>query len=462
MKPQENFRDRIATVDASGKRKWVYARKPKGKYYTARTIVSLFFFALFLTLPFVKLNGRPLFMFNIPQAKFIIFGKVFWPQDFVVFGVAMVTGILFIVLFTAAFGRLFCGWVCPQTNFMEMLFRKIEYVIEGDASEQQRRNKGPWNAEKIRVKTTKHVVFFLIAFVIANYFLAYIIGVDALFAIIREPVSQHVGGFLSLVVFSSVFYAVYAFFREQACTVVCPYGRLQSVLLDRNSVIVAYDYKRGEPRGKAKPDVTVGDCVDCYQCVRVCPTGIDIRNGTQMECVGCTACIDACDAIMIGMNRPTGLVRYASESGIAEGKKLSYTGRMKFYTLVLFILAGLLTTLLVTRHNVDGTIVRAPGLLFQEVGTDSLSNLYSFKYRNKTLDDIPLELKLEGMNGQVKLVTSNTIVAKKEDIGSASFFIVLPRSAINSRKTPLKVGLYQGNQKIAVVKTNFMGPFNKF
>ncbi|HOA38464.1 MAG TPA: 4Fe-4S binding protein, partial [Flavihumibacter sp.] len=301
MKPQENFRDRIATVDASGKRKWVYARKPKGKYYTARTIVSLFFFALFLTLPFVKLNGRPLFMFNIPQAKFIIFGKVFWPQDFVVFGVAMVTGILFIVLFTAAFGRLFCGWVCPQTNFMEMLFRKIEYVIEGDASEQQRRNKGPWNAEKIRVKTTKHVVFFLIAFVIANYFLAYIIGVDALFAIIREPVSQHVGGFLSLVVFSSVFYAVYAFFREQACTVVCPYGRLQSVLLDRNSVIVAYDYKRGEPRGKAKPDVTVGDCVDCYQCVRVCPTGIDIRNGTQMECVGCTACIDACDAIMIGM-----------------------------------------------------------------------------------------------------------------------------------------------------------------
>lgn len=462
MKPQENFRDRIATVDASGKRKWVYARKPKGKYYTARTIVSLFFFALFLTLPFVKLNGRPLFMFNIPQAKFIIFGKVFWPQDFVVFGVAMVTGILFIVLFTAAFGRLFCGWVCPQTNFMEMLFRKIEYVIEGDASEQQRRNKGPWNAEKIRVKTTKHVVFFLIAFVIANYFLAYIIGVDALFAIIREPVSQHVGGFLSLVVFSSVFYAVYAFFREQACTVVCPYGRLQSVLLDRNSVIVAYDYKRGEPRGKAKPDVTVGDCVDCYQCVRVCPTGIDIRNGTQMECVGCTACIDACDAIMIGMNRPTGLVRYASESGIAEGKKLSYTGRMKFYTLVLLILAGLLTTLLVTRHNVDGTIVRAPGLLFQEVGTDSLSNLYSFKYRNKTLDDIPLELKLEGMNGQVKLVTSNTIVAKKEDIGSASFFIVLPRSAINSRKTPLKVGLYQGNQKIAVVKTNFMGPFNKF
>lgn len=463
MKPQENFRDRIATVDAEGKRKWVYARKPKGRFYNARTIVSLFFFALFLALPFVKVNGRPLFMFNIPEAKFIIFGKVFWPQDFVVFGVAMVTGILFIVLFTAAFGRLFCGWVCPQTNFMEMLFRRLEYMIEGDASEQQRRDKGPWNAEKIRIKTTKHVLFFLIAFVIANYFLAYIIGIDALFAIIREPVSQHVGGFLSLLIFSGIFYAVYAFFREQACTVVCPYGRLQSVLLDRNSVVVAYDYKRGEPRGKPKPEVTLGDCVDCFQCVRVCPTGIDIRNGTQMECVGCTACIDACDAIMVGMKRPKGLIRYASEAGIAEGKKLTYTGRMKFYTLVLVILAGLLTTLLVTRHNVDGTIVRAPGLLFQEVGEDSLSNLYSFKYRNKTLDDINLELRLEnGSPGQIKLVTSNSILAKKEDIGSASFFIVLPRTAINARKTPLKLGLYQGEKKVAEVETNFMGPFNKF
>lgn len=463
MKPQENFRDRIATVDAQGKRKWVYARKPKGKFYNARTIVSLFFFAIFLVLPFIKVNSRPLFMFNIPEAKFIIFGKVFWPQDFVVFGVAMVTGILFIVLFTAAFGRLFCGWVCPQTNFMEMLFRRLEYLIEGDASEQQRRDKGPWNAEKIRVKTTKHVSFFLISFLIANYFLAYIIGVDALLAIIREPVSEHVGGFFSLVIFSGVFYAVYAFFREQACTVVCPYGRLQSVLLDRNSVVVAYDYKRGEPRGKAKPGVTIGDCVDCFQCVRVCPTGIDIRNGTQMECVGCTACIDACDAIMVGMKRPTGLIRYDSEAGIAEGKKLSYTGRMKFYTVALLILAGLLTTLLVTRHNVDGTIVRAPGLLFQEVGEDSLSNLYSFKYRNKTIDDINLALKLEnGTPGQIKLVTSSSILAKKEDIGSASFFIVLPRTAINARKTPLKIGLYQGGEKIADVKTNFMGPFSKF
>lgn len=459
MNSNDNFRDRIATVDAAGKRKWVYARKPKGKWYTARTWVSALFFALFLVLPFVKVNQRPLFLFNLPEAKFILFGKVFWPQDFVVFGVAMITGILFIVLFTAAFGRLFCGWICPQTNFMEMGFRKIEYLVEGDAAEQQRRDKAPWTAEKIRVKATKHLLFFVIAFVIANYFLAYIIGVDALIAIIQEPVSHHFGGFFSLLLFSGIFYAVYAFFREQVCTVVCPYGRLQGVLLDRNSVVVAYDYKRGEPRGKS---ASAGDCVNCNLCVRVCPTGIDIRNGTQMECIGCTACIDACNSIMTSLHRDTGLIRYASENGISNGSPLRYSNRMKFYTGVLVLLATLLTTLLVTRHNVDGTIVRAPGLLYQEVGSDSLSNLYSFKYRNKTLNDIPLQLKLENQKGMVKLVTNARIVAKKEDIGSASFFIVLPREAINDRKTALTLGVYQNDRKIAEVKTNFMGPFNKF
>ena len=170
----ESFRDRIATVDEKGKRKWVYAQKPKGKFYNIRSWVSWGFFALFFTLPFIKLNGRPLFLFNIPEAKFIIFGKIFWPQDFMIFGLTMVTFIIFIVLFTAAFGRLFCGWVCPQTIFMEMLFRKAEYLIEGDAGRQKLLNKSPWTSEKIRKKVLKHFVFFLLSFIIANFFLAYI------------------------------------------------------------------------------------------------------------------------------------------------------------------------------------------------------------------------------------------------------------------------------------------------
>lgn len=462
----ESFRDRIATVDERGKRKWVYAQKPKGKLYNIRTWVSWGFFALFLTIPFIKINGRPFFLFNIPDGKFILFGKIFWPQDFFIFGLTMVTFIVFIVLFTAAFGRLFCGWVCPQTIFMEMLFRKVEYLIEGDAAKQRLLNNGPWTAEKMRKKTTKHLVFYLLAFIIANYFLAYIIGVDELKKIISEPLSEHIVLFFSLLLFSGIFYAVYAYFREQVCTVICPYGRLQSVLLDRNSMIVAYDYKRGEPSGKFKKaqpaELAQGDCIDCFQCVKVCPTGIDIRNGTQMECVGCTACIDACNKMMDAVGYPQGLIRYASENGISEGKKLRFTGRMKFYTVLLFVLTGIITTLLITRKDIDGTIVRAQGMLYQERGTDSISNLYVIKVVNKTIDDIPLTLKLEEAPGRIMEAEGKNILVKKEGQGKGSFFIVLPTNYINKRKTELKVGLYKGDKKITTLKTNFMGPFNRF
>ena len=461
---KESFRDRLATVDAKGKRKWIFAQKPKGRFYNIRTWVSWGFFILFFVLPFIKMNGRPLFLFNIPDAKFIIFGKIFWPQDFFIFGVSMLTFVVFVVLFTAAFGRLFCGWVCPQTIFMEMLFRKVEYLIEGDAAQQKLLKKSEWTGKKIRIKLTKHLVFFLLAFIIANVFLAYIIGVDELKRIISEPVSEHIGGLASILVFSGVFYGVYAYFREQVCTVVCPYGRLQSVLLDRNSMIVAYDYKRGEPRSKFKKvaELNTGDCIDCFQCVKVCPTGIDIRNGTQMECVGCTACIDACDKMMEATGRPKGLIRYASENGIADGKKLSYTGRMKFYTVVLILLGGLLTFLLVTRKNIDGTIVRAPGMLYQERGEDSLSNLYTIKVVNKTLLDIPVSLKIVNGPGRIIEADGKAIQVKKEEQGKGSFFIVLPKSFIKSRKTPLEVGLYDGDKLITVLQTNFMGPFTKF
>ena len=463
---KESFRDRLATVDAGGKRKWVFAQQPKGKFYNIRTLVSLGFFILFFSLPFIQLNGRPLFLFNIPEARFIIFGKIFWPQDFFILGLTMLTFIVFIVLFTAAFGRLFCGWVCPQTIFMEMLFRKVEYLIEGNAAQQKLLRNSGWTAKKVRIKLTKHLAFFVLAFVIANFFLSYIIGVNALKKIITEPVSMHTAGFFSLLIFSGVFYGVYAWFREQACTVICPYGRLQSVLLDRNSMIVAYDYKRGEPRKKysklKSAAISTGDCIDCFQCVKVCPTGIDIRNGAQMECVGCTACIDACNSMMDATGKQRGLIRYASENGIADHTKLHYTGRMKFYTLVLIILAGLLSFLLITRKNVDGTIVRAAGMLYQERGTDSLSNLYTIKVINKTLKDIPVTLRLQNAPGRIIEAAGESIEVKKEGQGTGSFFIVLPKSFMRQRKLSVTIGLYQGDTKITTAETTFMGAFTKF
>ncbi len=456
----ESFRDRMATIDEKGKRNWVYAQRPNGKFYSIRSYVSWVFFVIFFSLPFVNVNGRPLFLFNIPEAKFIIFGHVFWPQDFFIFGLTMITFIVFIILFTAAFGRLFCGWVCPQTIFMEMLFRKLEYLIEGDAAAQKILKRSAWTTNKIFKKTSKHVAFFLLSFVIANFFLSYIIGINQLEKIISEPISEHLGGLTSILIFSGVFYGVYAFFREQACTVVCPYGRLQGVLLDRNSMIVAYDYKRGEPRGKFKknPAGETGDCIDCFQCVKVCPTSIDIRNGTQMECVGCTACIDACDKMMKGVNRPAGLIRYASENGIANGEKLRYTGRMKFYTTLLILLTGLLTILLLSRKDVDGTVIRTAGMLYQECGTDSVSNLYNIKIINKTIADIPLTIRLESTPGRIIEAEGRSISVPKEGQGKGSFFIVLPNNIITERKLKLKLGLYEGNKRITTLKTNFMGP----
>jgi cytochrome c oxidase accessory protein FixG len=461
IQKDESFRDRLATVDEKGRRKWVYAQKPKGKFYNIRSYVSWGFFLIFFGLPFIYINGRPLFLFNIPEAKFIIFGKVFWPQDFFIFGLTMITFIVFIVLFTASFGRLFCGWVCPQTIFMEMLFRKVEYLIEGDASSQKLLKKSAWTTNKIFRNGSKHVAFFLLSFIIANFFLSYVIGINQLEKIISQPVSEHFGGFMALIIFSGVFYGVYAFFREQACTVVCPYGRLQSVLLDRNSMIVAYDYRRGEPRGKFKKKavpIETGDCIDCFQCVKVCPTGIDIRNGTQMECVGCTACIDACNKMMEAVNKPKGLIRYASENRIASGEKLHYTGRMKFYTVLLVLLTGLLTTLLLSRKDVDGTVIRAAGMLYQERGKDSVSNLYNVKIINKTINDIPLTLKLENAPGRIIEAEGRSIAVPREGQGKGSFFIVLPNNVIKERKIKLLVGLYQGDKKITELKTNFMGP----
>jgi len=335
-------------------------------------------------------------------------------------------------------------------------------MVLGNANEQKALKNAPWTGNKIFKLSLKHVLFFVLSFIIANFFLAYIIGIDDLKKIITEPVDEHIAGLSSLLIFSGVFYGVYAFFREQACTVVCPYGRLQSVLLDKNSMIVAYDYKRGEPRGikrKNQPaELQLGDCIDCFQCVRVCPTGIDIRNGVQMECVGCTACIDACNDVMDKIHKPRGLIRYASENSIATGEPLHYTTRMKIYTGLCLLVLTLLSVLLFTRKDIDVTVMRTPGQLFQERGADSVSNLYNIKVMNKTDKDIPLTIKIVSINGSVQVVGKPYIHVPKEGQGSGSFFLILPKKDIHNRKTELKLALYEGDKRILTETTSFLGP----
>ena len=378
----DTFRDSLATVTKEGKRVWINPRKPSGRYYTARTFVSILLLAFLFSAPFIKIDGHPFMIFNFLERKFIIFGIPFGPQDFHILVIATISLIVFIILFTVIYGRIFCGWVCPQTIFMEMVFRKIEYWIEGNAKKQAALRRAPWTADKIFKKTFKNGIFFIISFVIANFFLAYIIGMDRLITIVRDPPSEHIGGLVAITIFSGVFFFVFANFREQVCTMVCPYGRLQGVLLDQNSIVIAYDYLRGEPRGKIKksePSQNLGDCIDCHLCVEVCPTGIDIRNGTQLECINCTACIDACDDVMLKVKRPKGLIRYASKNEIETKARKIFSPRTIGYTVVLLLLIGLLAVLVLTRSNVELTILRTPGLLYQDQPGNKISNLYDVK-----------------------------------------------------------------------------------
>nr|WP_317045785.1 4Fe-4S binding protein [Brumimicrobium salinarum] len=249
---EDEFRDSISTVDEDGKRIWVYPKKPKGFFHKWRLVLSIFLLVLLFAAPHINIGGQPLVLIGILERKFVLFGQVFWPQDLYIFAFTMILLIVFIILFTVVFGRIFCGWICPQTIFMEFVFRKIEYWIEGDWTHQKKLNKQPWNREKIFKKTAKHSIFLLISFLIGNTFLAYIIGADELWKIQTDPLTAHLGGFIAMIVFSLVFYGVFAFLREQVCTTICPYGRLQGVLLDKDSIIVAYDHKRGEPRGRFK------------------------------------------------------------------------------------------------------------------------------------------------------------------------------------------------------------------
>ncbi|MBP6334258.1 MAG: cytochrome c oxidase accessory protein CcoG [Bacteroidia bacterium] len=457
---EDSFRDSISTISKEGKRNWIYPKKPKGFLHNKRIIVSIILLIMLFSGPFWKWDGHAMFLFNVLERKFIIFGIPFWPQDFFLFVLAMLTFFVFIILFTAVFGRVWCGWACPQTIFMEMVFRKIEYAIEGDSSRQKALAHSGWTSEKIRKKFLKHSIFFLISFLIANTFLAYLIGVDKLGLLITEGPGMHLSTFVSLVAFTGVFYGVYARFREQVCLVVCPYGRLQGVLLDRNSVVIAYDYKRGEARGKIRKDVVrqEGDCIDCHQCVHVCPTGIDIRNGTQLECVNCTACIDACNDVMDKVGFKKGLIRFASENSIASGLKFKFTARIAAYSAILVMLLSVLITLLVMRSDVETSIQRTPGQMYQSVENDRISNLYNVQIINKTFKDLPLEIRIKSHSGEIKFVGEKLMEVKHDSETQAVFFIILPRDVLSGLKTKLKLGIYSNGKEIDEVETNFLGP----
>lgn len=462
IEAEKSFRDSIATVNEKGRRIWVFAKKPKGRFFNYRKWVGYFLLAFLFAAPHIHYQGEQLFMFNIIERKFVVFFKVFWPQDLYLFAIAMILGIVFVILFTIIFGRLFCGWVCPQTIFMEMIFRRVEYWIEGDWTHQKKLSAQPWNLEKIVKKVSKHVIFWFISFLIANTFLAYIIGSDELWKIQTDPIGEHVGGFVAIIIFTYVFYGVFAWLREQVCTTICPYGRLQGVLLDPNSMVVAYDHKRGEKRARFKKDEdrqasAKGDCIDCRQCVHVCPTGIDIRNGTQLECINCTACVDACDTIMEGVGLQKGLIRFVSENGIRTGSRFQWTRRVKAYTLLLFGLFVTLLVLLISRRDFETTVFRQRGSTFQFTEDHLISNIYEINLTNKTQRNFNIELKTDCKNCKVKLAVKKLRLPKEKHLRER-FIIELPLNELKNGKKIIYIQVYGNGILMEEVKTKFIGP----
>lgn len=518
---KDNFRDSIATVNKDGSRQWIYPKKPQGRYYNWRSYLSYVLLAVLFGLPWIKVGGEPLIMLNVLERKFILFGLAFTPQDFHLFAILMITAVVFIALFTVVFGRLFCGWVCPQTIFMEMVFRKIEYWIEGDANAQRKLNNAPWNSDKIRKKAIKQGLFLLVSALIAHTFLAYIIGMDAVLATVSQSPFAAPGGFIAIVIFIGVFYFVFANMREQVCIAICPYGRLQGVLLVDDSISVIYDYIRGEPRGKIRkgqpkrsscddcencksgkdscgdqmlhrmeaalaadghstektspapafapgktltlndlaPETTTlpakGDCIDCGLCVQVCPTGIDIRNGIQLECVNCTACIDACDAVMDKIDRPRGLIRYDSERGVREKVRKIWTPRVYAYSAVLLALVALNAVLLSGRDGLDVMLLRTPGMLYQENPDGSINNLYTYQIVNKTGDEIPLRFTVEG--GVIRTIGADPVALPGEVKEGVLFVDIVPDAG---KKYPdeLSIEVWSGDRLIQTVSTTFIHP----
>lgn len=441
----------------------MYPLVRKGIYYKWRAAISYVYLALFFSGPLIKINGQPLLMLNFMDRQFVIMGQVFWPQDIFLFMLASLVALVCIVLFTIAFGRIFCGWICPQTIFMEMVFRRIEIWIEGEPNQRKKLDAGPWTNEKIWKKGFKHGLFIIISFLIANTFLAYLIGAESLFKIMTEPVNLHWVGFASIWVFTTVFYLVYTRVRELVCTLICPYGRLQSVLIDEHTLVVAYNDVRGEPRGhlQRNPDPfnLKGDCVDCGLCVAVCPTGIDIRNGTQIECINCTVCIDACDQVMDKIHKPRNLIGYFSENMIRVNEKPSLNNRMKAYTAVITILIGVLCYFIFSRSDMDMTVMRGAGMLYQEQPGAYISNIYNAEIINKTDKPQAITIKPENPAIKIKYIQAPGTIAKG-GMTKTIFFVLIPASQIHTAKTDVKLQLIVNKQIKQTVKTAFVGPVN--
>ncbi len=476
IEDHERFRAELASIQPDGRRRWIYAlRPPKRMFYRLRTYVSWVLLIFLFMAPHVKVGGHQFVLLNIIDREFVFLGAPFWPNDFYLVALMFLTLVVTIVLFTATLGRIWCGWLCPQTIFMEMVFRKIEWWIEGGPKEQALRAAGPWNTDRLWRVGMKIVVFAAISFAIANTFLAYVVSSDVLVGYIVDGPSQHIELFGALLAFTFVFFMVFYRFREQACLIACPYGRYMSALVDDNTVAVTYDTTRGEKRSKWTRQDTAekkraaaagvpferatasGDCVDCHQCVTVCPTGIDIRNGIQLECINCTACMDACDEVMEKVGLPTGLVRYTSLNAVEQGRSTWLTNRIKAYGAIWLVLMSVVVTLFALRSDLDVMILRQEGTTWVELG-DRVGNFYRIQVINKAAEDVPFELSIDRPEAAILQPITLPTMIEAQQIAKGRFLLSLPRQSIQPAKNAITINVVSNGRVIKTITTSFVGP----
>lgn len=451
-KTETSFRDRPINIDDSGKRRWIYAKQPQGKWYKRRTIFSWLVLTFLVVAPLIKVNGNHFMLIDIANRKFSLFGMTVWAQDTYMMAIVMVTVAVSVVLFTVVFGRLWCGWACPQTVFLEFVFRRIEYLFDGNYRKGVKKQEAT-TANWIK-KIAKHFTFFITAILITNVMLMWFVGPEYLMKLLREPILDHLSGFIAMMIVSSFYYWIYSSFREQVCTMICPYGRLQGVLLDSKSISVIYDYKRGEPRGAKNS----GDCIACQACVSVCPTGIDIKNGSQLECTNCTACIDECNQVMDRIKKPRNLIRYDSVQGVETGKRQIFNARTYAYSAVLLILFVVLIVAVSIRTPLEASLLRVPGTMYQQLDAHTVSNLYNLNLINKTNKRKKLDIRLiEPKKGEVQIAGKEAIIE-----GDAAFnsivIIKLDRKQLSGKNTTIELGVFENGTLLKATSTNFMGP----
>lgn len=365
----------LSTLNRDGTRNVLHPKLARGRFLLGRRIVGFALIAAFVLLPRIRIGGRPAVLIDLTTREISLFGSVFRPTDGFLLALFGITIVATVFLVTALYGRVWCGWGCPQSVYLEHVFRPIERWLEGN-----RGQRATWWRRGLKLG-----IFAGLGFALANVFLAYFVGTDRLEQWVFESPLQHLGGFTIVMAVSALIFFDFAYFREQACILACPYGRLQSVLLDRQSLIVGYDPRRGEPRGKPKKNVAVrptGDCVDCNACVAVCPTGIDIRNGLQMECIGCAQCIDACDAVMDKLHRPRGLIRYTSQDDLAGKPRRLIRIRTIVYPVLLVAAASALTWRLSHRADTEVTVQRLSGPSFVELADGRVAAQLDVKVEN--------------------------------------------------------------------------------